>query len=752
MAQIFIWLFLVTPIVSQIDFSEIKNFAQIVRPFLEKNYPEKKAFFRRYEKEKLIYALAYRLAKDSLQEKDYPTAFSYFTRSAFLSPLNTQIKNSEQAVLFFRQHPQKEKSPFYPEALLALAELSLDEKNIVAALWFLEEAKGLIKEDGPLYKTYIQQYGRYLSQVNPSGAATYYYTQGKKYQDPKFILSAANLWLSEQELEKSRQAYGEVLSFPANDLTYVQATIKLQNLVTEDALYPYEKLRLAEGFRILKDFNKAEKFYIQLDKKDLGRDYQYFYYQNYSRLLIDQKRFAEAFSLLKTAIDELSFFEKKKLWIDASERLYKSDRYEEIVNLLPEKTPAQEAALNRLRALYKLNHKDRFSEALYYLSVFDRDSYTAGKVAFSYCLDFILSEQTAEAKSCLQDLVSATQNSQMGGQSRFHLGKLLLLEGKIEEAKRLFRSVYLNSPEDPYLERAFLAGRNDKIEPVPKNTSPQILREWLAANAGHSEALKEFFLRKKKDPTFAVDPAWQELEQELHILPKTLNFNDKKGALIYLVGLRQEAMGYLANRKKNLLLFYLAELLNDTGTKMYYLKQYAREKKIVLDIFFMSDRALRTFYPIPWLKEVQEAAHRFSLEPESLYALMKQESMFNPKATSPANARGLMQLLPSTAKILNRSLKLPQLDLYNPRHSILLGAKFYYDLSRNYSTTFEKIAAAYNAGPGRLMEWMKTFSTDLDYFVEQIPIHQTHHYVKATRAEYDRYRWLFRYYYGLSQG
>ncbi|RME88570.1 MAG: lytic transglycosylase domain-containing protein, partial [Candidatus Hydrogenedentota bacterium] len=175
---------------------------------------------------------------------------------------------------------------------------------------------------------------------------------------------------------------------------------------------------------------------------------------------------------------------------------------------------------------------------------------------------------------------------------------------------------------------------------------------------------------------------------------------------------------------------------------------YLKEKKKQEDIFLMSKLAYDALYPRPFLNVVKKVSQRFSLEPARIYALMKQESSFFLSATSPAGASGIMQVMPYTAKDLNRRLKIKNLDLHNPNHSILLGAKFYADMSKMFHGDFEKIAMAYNAGPGRLLEWEKRFAgVPKVLFLEEIPFEETYYYVKKTRKYYDRYKIGFEYFF-----
>jgi len=78
----------------------------------------------------------------------------------------------------------------------------------------------------------------------------------------------------------------------------------------------------------------------------------------------------------------------------------------------------------------------------------------------------------------------------------------------------------------------------------------------------------------------------------------------------------------------------------------------------------------------------------------------------------------------------------------------MLGVKFFSSMQKRYSGVFEKVAVAYNAGPGRLSRWIREYEFDDIYaFLEQIPLQETYLYVQKTRNFYDRYNVLLKYYY-----
>ena len=124
-------------------------------------------------------------------------------------------------------------------------------------------------------------------------------------------------------------------------------------------------------------------------------------------------------------------------------------------------------------------------------------------------------------------------------------------------------------------------------------------------------------------------------------------------------------------------------------------------------------------------------------------AISRQESAWNPQAQSSANARGLMQLLPSTAKATADTAKLPyagEADLFKPLNNILLGTAHLAELNAKYPNNRILIASAYNAGAHRVEKWLARANSklEMDEFVASIPFYETRGYVQNVLT-YDFY-------------
>ncbi len=139
-------------------------------------------------------------------------------------------------------------------------------------------------------------------------------------------------------------------------------------------------------------------------------------------------------------------------------------------------------------------------------------------------------------------------------------------------------------------------------------------------------------------------------------------------------------------------------------------------------------------FPQPHVDQVKVMADKTQLPSSLIYSIMKQESAFNPRTRSHADAMGLMQVIPRLAKHLAKKYSVGYVkpeDLYNPQVNIQLGSYELMDQVKKQSGQLTHVAAAYNAGPNALAGWLKTRkANDTLEFIEDIPYEETRTYVK----------------------
>jgi soluble lytic murein transglycosylase len=144
----------------------------------------------------------------------------------------------------------------------------------------------------------------------------------------------------------------------------------------------------------------------------------------------------------------------------------------------------------------------------------------------------------------------------------------------------------------------------------------------------------------------------------------------------------------------------------------------------------------------------QQALNKAPIEQAFVYAITRQESAFDPQATSTSGAKGLMQLMPATAKIEagKVGVEFDASRLTDPHYNVTLGAAHLGRLVENYNGSYILAIAAYNAGPGNVKKWVDAFGDPRDGkidpvdWVERIPFTETRNYVQRVLENLQVYR------------
>jgi soluble lytic murein transglycosylase len=144
-------------------------------------------------------------------------------------------------------------------------------------------------------------------------------------------------------------------------------------------------------------------------------------------------------------------------------------------------------------------------------------------------------------------------------------------------------------------------------------------------------------------------------------------------------------------------------------------------------------------YPVPRYQPL----NGFKIDPALIYAVTRQESGFKSTAESSAGAQGLMQLMPSTARMMKKNMNImSEANAYEPAVNMMLGQNYLLHLLDHKMVDGNMIymLSAYNAGAGRLQEWKQTLpNSDPLLFVESIPLGETRAYVMQVMTNY----WIY---------
>jgi soluble lytic murein transglycosylase-like protein len=155
----------------------------------------------------------------------------------------------------------------------------------------------------------------------------------------------------------------------------------------------------------------------------------------------------------------------------------------------------------------------------------------------------------------------------------------------------------------------------------------------------------------------------------------------------------------------------------------------------------------RFYYPIEEGGVAVTAAREFGVDPSLFRGLVRQESVFNPKAKSRAGAMGLAQIMPATAKSLSRSVlrvRYRRAFLYEPGVNARLGAAYLRRLIDRYDGSLVYATAAYNGGPGRMSRLLEESpGLEEDEMLESHPFRETRMYVRRVLLYAESYRTLY---------
>ena len=242
-------------------------------------------------------------------------------------------------------------------------------------------------------------------------------------------------------------------------------------------------------------------------------------------------------------------------------------------------------------------------------------------------------------------------------------------------------------------------------------------------------------LRLKKTPHFQNESTANNLLRLKPYQPFTNNIRT-----LYLTKKTQEASRLLND--------FTSELPKEDKIALLYwlnhdLQWHAKSVYLSNDEELSNQLALR--FPLAYNQNISKHAKTYAIPEAFIYAIIRQESGFREDVVSAAGARGLMQLMPSTAKLVAKMAKIPyynQDQLFLWQNNINIGIAYLSTLAKRFSSHPILMAAAYNAGPRQVVYWLKNHPpTQMDIWIETLPFQETRNYLKNVIAFYTVYEY-----------
>jgi len=444
--------------------------------------------------------------------------------------------------------------------------------------------------------------------------------------------------------------------------------------------------------------------------------------------------------------------------------------------------PAQRAALLWMMARAERGNPEAEREALFRYLAAAPDGSEAPAALDRLGHLYWRADDTNRARTMFARVVAEFPDSSYAPESMLAMGRTFEDDHRFDSARSIYRRLLARYPRSEAAERARMrlpwslymmrryaeaASSFAAMAPHADNAADHdMLMYWQARaleKSGHAAAARAIFQRLATSTASNYYPALASLRTGIR--PETiaaavsldpvarLPETDAPGVAFHLervsalrdLGLRDleapelralepDALEHPALRK-----FVIAELMAARAWHEAIATATRLQKHGAIDPAL----AERVRYPIAYPDLIIPAAANAGIDPYLVMALTRQESLFDPNARSVSDARGLMQLLPSTAARLAAAEGGTPGDLYDPANNVRLGVALLKKLLTMYGGDRFRAVAAYNAGEQAVAKWDALFPGDDDAWVENIQYRETCDYVKKVIGGLREYELLY---------
>ncbi|MDP2949306.1 MAG: transglycosylase SLT domain-containing protein [Chloroflexota bacterium] len=344
----------------------------------------------------------------------------------------------------------------------------------------------------------------------------------------------------------------------------------------------------------------------------------------------------------------------------------------------------------------------------------------------------------AAAVAAWSDMLDAFPSPEQQAQAHLWLGKMDQdFFSDSEAASAHFQQALAAAPDSLYALRAevWLSSGADATAPPEESIQAASAPAWDAAEAwltslwGPEEVAAS--------PPLLSQPTWQRA-LELHQMGLSSEASDEFLSLIEESGSQPWRLYRLARAFHDL---GLTELAARAATRLLAQSPQA------MPLAQAARPLLELAYPQDYASLIQAAATKNVVSPLLILALIRQESFFNPAASSPAGALGLTQVVPATGQEIAQELDRKDFqasDLLRPLVSIDFGAYYLGSQLHSFDDNPYFALAAYNGGPGNALGWSQgAAGSDMDLFIELVGFSETRSYLKLVLENYAVYRFLY---------
>lgn len=487
-----------------------------------------------------------------------------------------------------------------------------------------------------------------------------------------------------------------------------------------DILFKYRKYDLAENLyeEIISNFP---------DAKDITE-----VYYNRARALYYKKDYKEAINQCNEIISrfptsdiitKVHYFLANSIFA-SGERYSAIEKYNKIITQYPESSYARESYLRLAECYFQLNEPEK--GIFQWKQVIEKypDSSQAMNAWWNLGRYYTKNNNNSEALEAYRLLSERFSKSSLGDDALYWRGKTLQKMGLEEEARVIYEKLLREYPLSYYTER--ITKQRDDLNFVGLIS---------AFEKEDFTNLEEFLLKYAKiEGKGQLSLLKAELFEEISFYKESIielkeTLNDYPGNIFLLFKLSDVY-------KKNMDYY---NSLNYSEIVFNYLVDNLQLDDLPFELW-------ESLYPICFEDIIREYALKYEVDPLLVMAMIREESRFNSWNESVAGARGLMQIIFSTAEWIAPKINIIDFNdemLFSPKVNINLGSWYIHYLKEKFSNDYILMISGYNAGPGITDQWLERYDqSDLDNFVENIPYAETREHIKKVMKSYQMYKKL----------
>lgn len=615
----------------------------------------------------------------------------------------------------------------YVAYLSAVADAGLSQFNDTEAalqpVWQSTPASALVT------KAVLLQAESYLQGGNPAGAVSLVQQHLADVPAPQAQLLLARGYEAQNNADAAAQQYQKIyVEYPlSNEASNAEAALTRYPSISPEALFARGLKLLAGG-----DYTRAGKELTALLPRLSGESF------DLARVRIgaaaylardNEAAYKYLIAFQATAPDA----EAERLYylLECQRRLNKLDEMNATLEKLAQSYPQSHWRMQALVAVgnyYVAHDQPDVAQPLYRtcFESFANDPQSAGchwKVTWSTYL-----RDPLQAESMLREHLTRYAASDQTSPALYYLGRIAESKSDWTTARAYYDAVNNAYPNYYY---AILA--RERLE------TPSLLAVTAAPTAAQFLSAIQIVNRRAPE-SFDPTPLTKQRIERARLLD-VAGLDDLSEAEL--------RFGARVDGQPQVIAIELADLASqrdapDQGIR--YIKHYA-PGYLSMSMDAAPDKFWRLAFPLPYRKALEEYCRAQDLDPYLMAALIRQESEFNPKAVSRANARGLAQVMPATGRQLSRKLGMPRFRtamLFTPDTNLKLSTYYLKQLSDELQGKWEAALASYNAGKSHVTAWMAAGNyREPAEFVESIPFNETRAYVQSVLRNAEVYRKLY---------